>query len=399
MIVAVLVPRFPLLIAIRRSGVGGEGVPVALGPQPGAPQVVGLCTAEAEAQGVRPGLRLGEALARCPALELVAPDPDATADAADALIARLESIGAAVEQGPPGLAWFAADGLLRLHGGIHGVVRRARAALPVGVDGRIGVAPTRFAATQAARCSSGGQARLVDHESIRALLFPLPVDLLAEDGEVAPEVVATILDIGVSTLGRLADLPRRDLAGRLGPAGERAWRHAAGLETRPVRPRTPPQPIEASFEFPDEVGARSALEAAARLLIEEIAGLGRAHGHALRSLGLRARLADGGSWSRDVVLREASVDPRRLLTAALPALSQVEGPVASLLVRADASGALAGHQLSLARAPIDERGDRAREAARQVSATLGAEAVLRAVELEPWSRLPERRWALVPYER
>jgi hypothetical protein len=36
-----------------------------------------------------------------------------------------------------------------------------------------------------------------------------------------------------------------------------------------------------------------------------------------------------------------------------------------------------------------------REAARQVRSSQGDDALLRAVEIEPWSRLPERRWALV----
>jgi hypothetical protein len=33
-----------------------------------------------------------------------------------------------------------------------------------------------------------------------------------------------------------------------------------------------------------------------------------------------------------------------------------------------------------------------------VRTALGDEVILRAVEVEPWSRLPERRWALVPYD-
>jgi serine/threonine-protein kinase len=41
--------------------------------------------------------------------------------------------------------------MTRLHGGRDNLLRRVRAALPVGADGRIGVAPTRFAAQQAAR--------------------------------------------------------------------------------------------------------------------------------------------------------------------------------------------------------------------------------------------------------
>jgi hypothetical protein len=39
------------------------------------------------------------------------------------------------------------------------------------------------------------------------------------------------------------------------------------------------------------------------------------------------------------------------------------------------------------------------EAARQLHARYGQVPLYHAVEVEPWSRIPERRWALVPCER
>ena len=86
-------------------------------PRPGRDQLIGESSAAAEAYGVRAGLRLGEALARCPTLRLVTPDPAGVADAWERMVAALEGIGAAVESGSPGIAWFAAGGLKTLHGG------------------------------------------------------------------------------------------------------------------------------------------------------------------------------------------------------------------------------------------------------------------------------------------
>ena len=45
------------------------------------------------------------------------------------------------------------------------------------------------------------------------------------------------------------------------------------------------------------------------------------------------------------------------------------------------------------------RRERAAEAARQVRAALGEGHLLRVVEVAPWSRLPEGRHLLVPYDR
>ena len=393
MVVAVHVPRLPLLVALLRARKPLDA-PVALGPAPGAPQVIGLCTPAAEEQGVRPGLRVGEALARCPRLDLVVPDPDAAAEALERILERLEDDGFAVEPiGPDGAA-FDARGTLRMHGGMPAVLRRVRAALPVGADGRVGAAPSLFAALQAAREAPRGGPLVVEAEGVAEFLGPLPVDRLP----LAPDLVAALQDLGLRTMGQVADLPPAAALDRLGFPGLRAWRLARGEPGRAPRPRRPPTPLRAAFAFPEPVGSLPALEAAARLLLGELAGAARGRGAALRALALRARLADGGSWTRDVALREATADPDRLALAALPHLAAVTGPVTDLWIGGDASGRAAGHQLTAIPSPGEERRSRAREAVRQVRSAQGPEAMLRAVELEPWSRLPERRWALTPYE-
>src|SRR4051812_50152381 len=75
MIVCVLYPRFELLAAVGdRRAMLSE--PVALAPEAGREQMVGEVSAAAEAFGVTPGMRGGEALARCPELRLAPPDPE-----------------------------------------------------------------------------------------------------------------------------------------------------------------------------------------------------------------------------------------------------------------------------------------------------------------------------------
>src|SRR3954447_11959941 len=102
-LVAVLLPRFELAVAA-----GGReellGAPAALAPEPGREQFIGEVSSAAEAFGVRAGLRIGEALARCPRLVLVSPDPVGGADAWGRGPPRLGAVGAAVRAGVPGPA-------------------------------------------------------------------------------------------------------------------------------------------------------------------------------------------------------------------------------------------------------------------------------------------------------
>ncbi|QEC48036.1 hypothetical protein FSW04_10955 [Baekduia soli] len=99
------------------------------GPEPGREQRVGEISPAAEAFGMHAGMRLGEALARCPSLALIPPDPLGVADAWEKVLARLESVGAEVESAAPGLAFFDAGELARLHGG-RGPRTRRRSCAP-----------------------------------------------------------------------------------------------------------------------------------------------------------------------------------------------------------------------------------------------------------------------------
>src|SRR6195256_1596399 len=81
--------------------------PPALAPEVGAGSggpkgMVGEVSLAAEAFGVHPGMRLGEALARCPRLTLVPPDPAGVADLWERLLVRLESMRGFVGPGRAG---------------------------------------------------------------------------------------------------------------------------------------------------------------------------------------------------------------------------------------------------------------------------------------------------------
>ena len=148
MVVCVLYPRFELLAALGdRRALLAE--PVALAPEAGREQVVGEVSAAAEAFGLARGMRLGEAMSRCPALRLIPPDPEGVRSLWNEVLDRLEAIGAQVESDRAGAAFFEAVGLHGLHGGdLGGVLSAARRAL--GPGARCGAAPSRFAAHAAA---------------------------------------------------------------------------------------------------------------------------------------------------------------------------------------------------------------------------------------------------------
>jgi len=96
-------------------------------------------------------------------------------------------------------------------------------------------------------------------------------------------------------------------------------------------------------------------------------------------------------------MRRASADPTRLRLALLPKLEGLPGPAASLSLQALEMGPPASDQAMLAESAHPGRRRRLAEAVRQARAVAGKDAVLRVLEVDSESRVPERRSLLTPY--
>jgi nucleotidyltransferase/DNA polymerase involved in DNA repair len=394
-IVCILIPRFELAVAAGgRHGLATG--PVALAPEPGREQLIGEASAAAEAHGVKAGLRLGEALARCPTLKLVAPDPAGVADEWDRLLTMLENIGAAVESGRPGLAWFDARGLRNLYGGtVEGVIAKARRALDT--PARLGAAPSRFGALAAASKARARRAEIAPAGPglLAAYLAPLPVDLLATRPETAalPE---TLERFGIRTLGELAKLPNHALADRFGTAGPQAKDLARGRD-KPLQPRAPAERLEERLELPESASGQQ-LERALALLVDRLLARRERRGRTIRTAVLAAKLVEGGTWRARVTFREALADPRRMRLVLTPRLAELPSPADVLRLGAEGFGPPSGDQRSLIAEAAAVRAARLREAVRQARAAAGPDAALRILPVDPDSRVPERRLALTPWD-
>ena len=391
MIAALVIPAFDLRAALRlRPGLETE--PAALSPLPGTEALIGSVTAAAQAKGVRPGMRLGEALATCPGLALVEQDPAGVEQAWEEVLRRLEDAGFAVESAEPGTVYFETSGVERLYGGLEPALKRALAAVGPAWDARAGAAERRFAALAAANVARPGQMLIVSDDRTRKFLAPLPLTLLPLERERYEELE----ELGVRTIGQLAGLPGGAVAERLGPDGRRAWSLARGEHDGKVEPRKPPMSLVETLEFPEAVGQELTLRRGLGVLIDGLLARPERAGRPPRKLALWARLVGGASWRRAVTLREPTADPARLRLALAPKLTEIPAPVLKLRLEAVELADSAGEQLELVRAEGEVVQGRLKEGLRQVKAAVGAGGVSMVVEVAPWSRIPEARALLVP---
>jgi protein ImuB len=395
MVVCVLYPRFELLAALGdRRALLSEAV--ALAPETGREQVVGEVSAAAEAFGVARGMRLGEALARCPALRLVPPDPEGVRELWNAVLDRLEGTGAAVESDRAGIALFEAGGLEGIHGGdLAGVLAAARRAL--GPGARLGAAPSRFAAYAVAlqaRPRRRAAPAVVPVADVRGFLAPLPTALLRVRPELQalPEVLERL---GLRTLGEVAALPARAVAERFGHPGLLALDLARGRDT-PLEPRRPPEPVLERLDLPESVSGPQ-LERALELLVARVLARRERRGRSVRAIAVSARFVAGGTWRNSVTLRQASADPARLHLALAPRLAELPAPAESLAIEVESFGPPAHHQARFIEEEGAVRRSRLGEGVRQARQSAGAEAAMRILEVDPRSRVPERRAVLAPF--
>src|SRR5213078_2294868 len=310
MIACIAIPGFELRAALRsRPKLSLRSA--ALAPAAGEEPLIGPVTAAAEALGVRPGMRMGEALATCPELVLVEQDPAAAEQAWEEILRALEDTGFAVDPAGVGCVYFETRGVERLYGGLEAAVRRGLAAVGTAWDPRAGAAQRRFAALAAANVARPGQILVVSDERLQDFLAPLPLELVPME----PRRRAELHELGVKSVGQLAGLPGAAVAERLGPDGRRAWGLARGGKPARVRGRRPPAEILEALEFPEAVGNELTLRRAFGALLEALLARPERDRRFIRKIALSARLIGGGSWRRSVTLRDATTEAERLKAA------------------------------------------------------------------------------------
>ena len=390
-IVCVHIPRFGLRVA---TGGSREllGRAVAIEPSGGGVMPIGEVSASAQAQGVRAGMALGEALGHCRELELIPGDPVKVERAWNGAVRSLEGIGALLELARPGLAYFVGSELEGIHRGRDGVIAAAGKALRR--PPRIGAGPTRFCSLAAALEARSRRAKVVGDREARRYLAAQPVSILRYRPE-TEQLVPSLERMGISTLGGLAKLGASAVADRFGEPGRVARQLALGHDT-PLRARPVEDRVEESMELAD-ANSGLLLERTLGVLVDRLLARPERRGRTFRALILSARLVERGTWREHVVLREAIANRQRILDALTAPLGLLPAPAVALGLAVEQFGPAIADQTTLLDGERTARDARRREAVSQVRALAGPHALFRVRVVEPDSPLPEHRTITTPW--
>ncbi|MBI3082078.1 MAG: hypothetical protein HYY94_04060, partial [Gemmatimonadetes bacterium] len=371
--------------------------------------------------GVRPGVTVSQAIGLCPPLILLEPDPVWYDEQFAHLLLALSHVSPVIEPAELGRAYVGVDGLEGLYGGPERVMAAiaaaaaeageaaaelvpvssaAPAASPASAAVRLGWGRGKFTAWVAATRAKPGEFVIVADEHRLAFLASQPVAALPLD----PDTHRLLYQLGLKTLGDLTALPEAAVTSQFGRLGRLVWRLAAGLITDPVVGREVPEPITAELDFPTPIADRVILANTMDKLIERALKSPRRTGWRVHTVRARAGLEQGASWLIEITLKDPSADQHRLAAPLKMRLEQAPptGAVERLAVEftAFAPGTtelqlFARDAESAARAG---RRQALRAAVHEIKARLKRSTLYHVIEVHPWSRLPERRYALIDYE-
>lgn len=373
-----------------------DGLPLLLSNPESGRAVVVDATDEASAKGVRAGMTLREATALCPDAVIVMPNPAMESRVSREILTRLEELSPLVEadEHEQGCWYIDLRGLDRHYPTTTAATERMLATIQPILRPRAGLATTKFTARAASSIAQPGTVHPVPKGTETRFLADAPVSLLP----FPPEMTHQLNRLGLGTLGALAKLPAAKLAARFGPDGRLAWELASGIDTRPVVPQPRDETIVEELTMPSPAVSREMLMVGLRQLVHRAFNHQALKGRQVREVTLRAELENRRSWERTLVLKEAS-GPSALVTALELRLQALEmpGPVEAIALELRGIVNEVSHQQTLP-TMRPRHAPPVAEAIRHLRQRYGLSPLFRVVEVEPWSRIPERRHALIAYE-
>ena len=344
-------------------------------------------------QGVHQNMPLQEALSRAKSANLIEADMPYYERAFEQVQDLLEGKSPVVEPAELGCSYVGLQGLEGMYGGEAQMINAMLAQLPQGDGARIGVAKGKFPAYLAARSAALNQAFRAP-DNIKGFLEKLPAEVLP----ISWDVKERLHIFGLHTLGQIASLAPDPLMSQFGPEGRRIWELSNGIDKTEVLPRKKEEEVVESMNFPDPICTIEPILMAIETLLRRAFSSPLVRGRQARVFTLEGRTMRGPRWTHRMVFREPVASPEQGLSLIKGSLVSrvLPGPLEDLSLTLSGINRETGRQVNLF--PKVRQRDQLRDSVRQLEARLGRKAPIFLLrEVEPWSRIPERREALVQY--
>jgi DNA polymerase-4 len=303
-----------------------RGKPFAVGGRPEERGVVSSCSYPARRLGVRSAMPTSRALRLCPGLIVISHHRSNYGEMSEKVMARLRNLSPFVEQISIDEAFVDISGL----GDPAGIARNLQAEVRegIGLPCSVGIASNKLTAKIATEVGkkSGKKGEppnaltIVPPGTEAAFLDPLPADML---WGVGPKTAARLEQVGIRTVGDIARRPKADLVRWFGETGAELWRHARGVDERPIVTEYEAKSISQETTFARDVRDDRELERTLRGLSEQVGRRLRKSGLAGTTVRIKLRWPDFTSLTRQLSLPQPADQDDEIYRTALGLLTKV----------------------------------------------------------------------------
>ncbi|HLI50355.1 MAG TPA: hypothetical protein VKU87_01080, partial [Thermomicrobiaceae bacterium] len=341
------------------------------------------------------GMSLRDVIAIDPAIVILNADPVTYRRTFASLADRLRRYSPGVEPGELGCIYVDLRGLRRQAGGIDALAKRLLHAAPPLLRPHLGLAATKFTARVAAQYARPGQVYPVPPAYARAFLAPQSIDLLP----ISYEMKQALRRLGLIRMRDLARHPLSKVQARFGPEGRRAWELANGEDREPLIPEPESEQITERLVLPAPSVQIDLILLGVEQAVVHLFRHPELSGRGIRGLRLQLVLEGQQSWEQVIAFKGVIALPSHLASLIADRLraAQLAGPVIEIILEATALSSEIARQGVLPMASA-RRARRLAAAIRELTQRYGVSPIYRVVEVEPWSRIPERRHALMSFD-
>ncbi|HSC74374.1 MAG TPA: DNA polymerase IV [Gaiellaceae bacterium] len=287
----------------------------------GRPVIVGAgvvlaASYEAKAFGVLTAMGGRTARRLCPHAVVVPPRMSAYSEASKAVYRVFDDVSPLVEGLSIDEAFLDVRGMRRLAGSPGEIAVRLRREVRrrVGLPITVGIARTKFLAKVASGVAKPDGLLFVPPERELRFLHPLPVERLWGVGEVT---AARLHEVGISTVGQVAEMSESALVSILGrAAGRQLHALAHNRDPRRVAPGRRRRSIGAQCALGRRLRLREDVDAVLLGLVDRVTRRMRAAHRIGRTVTLRLRFDDFTRATRSFTLHEATAETQAIFATA-----------------------------------------------------------------------------------
>lgn len=287
-----------------------RGLAFAVGGSPDKRGVVMSCSYAAREYGVRSAMPMARALQLCRGLRIVPPRYDAYRETSRKVMEILRRRTALVEKISIDEAFLDVTDLpqteLQIAQELQAEIRNE-----LGLPCSLGVATNKLLAkiaTDMGKAKHRGATSPCAIEVVpsgveAAYLAPLPVSALWGIG---PKTSARLKDLGIRTIGDLANMPEGVMTRQFGQTGRDMIRHARGMDDRPVLMERAVRSISSEVTFDRDLVDGAALRDTLRSLSEDVGRSLRGKGLCGGTIRLKIRWEDFTTLTRQSSLAQVT---------------------------------------------------------------------------------------------